>query len=328
MVREPRGGRADRPVVAVLVLDGVPGHHLTTPGLVFDTAAGHHPGVGYQVRLCAAPGLTAVGAPAPLPITLPWSPAGLADADIVLLPGHAAHHERPPETVLAALRAAAARGARIGAIGTGVFTLAATGLLDGRRATTGWRHTEDLARRHPRIEVDPCGTAVADGPFLTAAGVFGGLDVCLRLLAQDHGEATTAATARELTAPLSRYADRVRDRIDRELTDTAGLEPTLHWLRTRLHLPLTPADLAAHAGISVSSLDRRFRAQTGTSAARYLLRLRLDRARELLETTDEPVERITARTGFTSPAALRHHFSHLTGTTPRTYRTRHRNTAL
>ncbi|MFI9330171.1 GlxA family transcriptional regulator [Kitasatospora sp. NPDC052868] len=312
-------------VIAVLVRDGVPGHHLTTPGLVFGTAARDQPGVAYEVRLCAGPGPIGVDGPqAPLRVTAPWGLEGLADADTVLVPGRDGHRGEPAPAVRSALRAAAARGSRIAAVGTGVFTLAATGLLDGRRATTGWRHTEELARLHPRIEVDPAGTVVADGPFLTSAGIFGGMDVCLRLLAGDHGERVAGETSRELLTPLLVHADLVREGIDREIEDSAGIGPTLRWLEDRLHLPLTPADIAAHAGISVSSLNRRFRAQAGVSPPQYLLGLRLARARRLLEDTDEPVERVTALSGFGSPASLRHHFARLTGTTPRSYRARHR----
>ncbi|MEL5954572.1 helix-turn-helix domain-containing protein [Streptomyces sp. CLV115] len=313
-------------VIAVLVPDRLPGHQLTTPGLVFGTATACHPGADYEVRLCAAPGLTTTGAPAPLRIAVPWGLDGLADADVVLIPGQddEGPRDEPAPEVLAALRAAVARGCRIGAIGTGVFTLATTGHLDARRATTGWRHTEELAHRHPRIEVDPIGTVVTDGRFLTSAGIFGGMDVCLRLLAQDHGERVAGETSRELLTPLLSHGDRVQETIDRELAESAGIEPTLRWLEARLHLPLTPADIAAHAGISVSSLNRRFHAQTGATPAQYLLRRRLERARELLEDTDEGVEQVAARCGFTSPAGLRHHFSRLTGTTPRAYRTRHR----
>ncbi|MFJ5724061.1 GlxA family transcriptional regulator [Streptomyces sp. NPDC093149] len=310
-------------VIAVLVPDGLPGHHLTTPGLVFTTAAAGHPDAAYEVRLCAAPGLTTLGSPAPLRISVPWGLDGLADADTVLVPGQDddGPRDEPAPEVLAALRAAAARGCRIGAVGTGVFTLAATGLLDGRRATTGWRHIGELARLHPRTEVDPVGTVVADGPFLTSAGIFGGMDVCLHVLAQDHGERLAGETSRELLTPLLTHADRVQETIDRELTVSSGIEPTLRWLEARLHLPLTPADIAAHAGISVSSLNRRFHARTGVSPPQYLLRRRLERARELLETTDEKVDRVAALSGFASPASLRHHFSRLTGTTPRAYRT-------
>ncbi|MQT01335.1 helix-turn-helix domain-containing protein [Streptomyces jumonjinensis] len=314
-------------MIAVLALDGVPGHQLTVPGLVFGAAAREFPDVAHEVRICTGPGVTVTGAPAPLRITTPWGLEHLAEADIVFLPGHDGYRDGPGAEVLEALRAAVARGGRIGAVGTGVFTLAATGLLDGRCATTGWRHTEELARRHPLIEVDPLGTAVCDGPCVTSAGVFGGLDVCLSFLRQDHGERVAGETSRELIAPLHTDADGVQERIDQELTDSAGLEPTIRWMEARLHLPLTLADIAAHAGISVSSLNRRFLARTGAGPLQHLLRIRLERARTLLGEGEEPVERIAERTGFRSAAQLRRHFGRLTGTTPRAYRAARRANA-
>ncbi|MFI6581026.1 GlxA family transcriptional regulator [Embleya sp. NPDC050493] len=311
-------------VIAVLALDGVPGHQLTTPGLVFGTACRDHPDVTYELRLCAAPGLRATGAPSPLRIATPFGLDSLADADVVLVPGHDGHRDEPPAGVPAALRAAAARGSRIAAVGTGTFTLAASGLLDGRRATTGWRYLEELAGRYPRIDVDPLGTVVEDGPFLTTAGVFGGMDLCLHVLRSDHGRRVADETGRELITPLHTYADDVRDTIDREVTESVGLEPTLRWLEANLHHPLTPADIADHARTSVSSITRRFQTHTGLSPLQYLLRARLHEVRRLLTETDVPIERIAARTGFTSPAALRRHFRTLTDTTPRAYRRAHR----
>lgn len=316
-------------VIAVLALDGAPGHHLTTPGLVFGTACREHPGVSYEVRLCAAPGFRATGGPGPaLAVRPPHGLEGLADADVVLIPGHTGPRAgRPPEGVAAALRAAVGRGGRVAAVSTGTFTLAATGLLDGRRATTGWRHMAELAALHPRIDVDPVGTVVEDGPYCTAAGVFGGLDVCLRLLARDHGRRIAGETSRELITPLHVDADSVQETIDREVAGSAGLEPTLRWIDTHLHLPLTLPEIAAHARTSTSSVTRRFRDRTGLSPLQYVLRARLHEAMRLLRETDTPVEDIAGATGFTSPAALRHHFRALTGTTPRDYRRAHKPAA-
>ncbi|MGA4844145.1 GlxA family transcriptional regulator [Streptomyces sp. G45] len=312
-------------VIAVLALDGAPGHHLTTPGLVFGTACREHPGVDYEVRLCAAPGFRATGGPgAVLAVRPPHGLEGLADADVVLVPGHDGPRAgRPPEGVAAALRATAARGGRVAAVGTGTFTLAAAGLLDGRRATTGWRHMEELAALYPRIDVDPVGTVVEDGPFSTAAGVFGGMDVCLRLLARDHGRRVAGETSRELISPLHADADSVQEVIDREVAESTGLEPTLRWIEERLHLPLTLPEIAAHARTSTSGVTRRFRAHTGLSPLQYVLRARLREAMRLLRETDLPVEGVAGATGFASPAALRHHFRALTGTTPRVYRRAH-----
>ncbi|MFD9303368.1 GlxA family transcriptional regulator [Streptomyces sp. NPDC060048] len=311
-------------VIAVLALDGVPGSHLTTPGMVFGAASRDHPGVEYEVRLCAAPGLRTVCSPGPVPVGLPWGLEGFQGADVVLVAGHPGYRDGPPSSVHDALRTAASRGIRLAAVGTGVFTLAATGLLDGRRATTGWRHTGELGARHPRIEVDPLGAVVEDGPFLTAAGIFGGLDVCLHVLRGDHGARVAGETARELITPLQLDADRVQDTIEQEIMDSAGLEPTLRWLETRLDLAVTLPDMAAHARTSPSSLTRRFRAHTGRTPLQYLLHARLSEAQRLLRETGMSVEEIAARTGFSSSAVLRRHFRSLTGATPRAYRQTHR----
>ncbi len=292
--------------------------------MVFGTASRDHPGVAYEVRLCAAPGLRAVHPPDAVRISPPWGLEGLVGADVVLITGLPGHPGEPPASLRAALRGAAGRGTRVAAVGTGVFTLAATGLLDGRRATTGWRHTAELAARHPRIQVDPLGTVVEDGSFLTAAGIFAGLDVCLHILRSDHGARVAGETARELITPLQVDADRVQDTIEREIMDSAGIEPTLRWLETRLDRVVTLPDMAAHARTSTSSLTRRFRTHTGHTPLQYLLHARIAEAQRLLTEAEIPVEQIAARTGFTSPAVLRRHFRALTGTTPRAYRQTHR----
>ncbi|MFJ4771439.1 GlxA family transcriptional regulator [Streptomyces uncialis] len=312
------------PVVALLVLDGVPGHQLTTPGLVFEAAAGTHPRARTELRVCSVRPAVATAGPLPLDITAPWGTDGLEGADTVVLTGHDGFRTGPPAGVLDAVRAAAARGSRVAAVGTGTFTLAATGLLDGHRATTEWCRTAELAARHPRVEVDPAGTVVADGLFLTSAGVFGGIDLFLHLIGLDHGPAVAGRTVRRLIAPLYEDAGATREEIDRELAGTAGLEPTMRWLEARPQDSPTLAEIATHARTSVRSLNRRFRERTGLTPRQYLLRVRVERARELLETGDLTVDEIAARTGFGSPASLRRHFRRLTGATPSTYRLRSR----
>jgi transcriptional regulator GlxA family with amidase domain len=337
------------PAIAVLALDGVPGHQLTAPLSAFATAARHHPPVAYDVRVCAAPGFTRTGGPGAFRLRTPWGLEGLDGADTVLLPGHDAFRDAPPHDLVEALHAAVARGARVGAVGTGTFTLAATGLLDGRRAATSRRHTEELARRHPRIAVDPEGAVVADGPFHSAAGVLGGVDLCLRLITLDHGVPVAIETERQLFLrlhdqtgnpapttgpdardPASGHAPHPTpgtantaqaDAAYNAVTPPGGsLEPLTRWMQAHLHEPLTLADLAAQTGLGVRSLTRRFRTETGLTPLQYLLRARMQRAQRLLERTDDPVERIALRTGLGTPANLRHHFQRLTGTSPTTYR--------
>ncbi|UFQ16571.1 MULTISPECIES: GlxA family transcriptional regulator [Streptomyces] len=318
-------------VIAVLALDGVPGHQLTAPGLAFGTAARHHHPVAYEVRICAAPGFRGTGGPAPFGVDLTWGPEGLDDADTVLLPGHAGFRDAPPPEAVAALRAAVARGARVGAVGTGTFTLAATGLLDGRRAATSRRHTRELAALRPRVDIDPEGRVVADGPFHSAAGVLGGIDLCLHLITLDHGEAVAIETERQLFLQLHDRPEEHGDGTEPQgdgpeaaynaiTPPGSSLGPVTAWMEAHLHRPLTLTEIAAHAGLGVRALTRRFRADTGLTPLQYLLRLRVQRAQRLLERTDDPVERIATRTGLGTPANLRHHFQRSTGTSPTTYR--------
>ncbi|GAA2656909.1 AraC family transcriptional regulator [Streptomyces spororaveus] len=314
-------------LIAVLVLDGIPGHQLTTPGLVFNAAARHHPWVNYDVRICAAPGFESTGGPAPFRIETPWGLEGLQGADTVLVPGCAGFRDEPAPAVADALRAAAARGCRIGAIGTGTFVLAATGLLDGRRAATSRRHTEELARLHPRIEVDPDGAVVADGPFHSAAGVLGGIDLCLRLITLDHGESVVIETERQ--AFLQLHAPAADPAGDVAATASApsdgSLDEVIRWMEANVQHPLTLAEIADRTALGTRTLTRRFRTETGLSPLQYLLRTRIQLAQRLLERTDDPIERIAARTGLGTPANLRHHFHRYTGTTPGIYRTAFRS---
>ncbi|MFE3068165.1 GlxA family transcriptional regulator [Streptomyces sp. NPDC059247] len=278
------------------------------------------PRVPYEVRICSSTGSVTTGEP-PLGLTTPWGLQALDDADTVLVTGHEAFREPPPPEVADALRACVERGCRTAAIGTGTFTLAATGILDGRWATTAWPNLPELARLHPQVEVVPVGTpSVEDGPFLTAAGLFGGLDLCVDLVERDHGVQTAATTVRQLMTPLHDSAVTDREELEREITDRTDIGPTRAWAEANLHRPLTLSDMAAHARVSVSSLTRRFRAQTGLPPLQFLLRARLHKAQLLLENTHTPIDRIAVQSGFGSPANLRHHFHRLTGMTPSAYR--------
>ncbi|MFE0424079.1 GlxA family transcriptional regulator [Streptomyces sp. NPDC058953] len=215
--------------------------------------------------------------------------------------------------------AAADRGCRVGAVGTGTFALAAAGLLEGRRATTDPRHTRELAVRHPGVVVGPGEEVVADGPFLMSAGVLGGKDLWLRLIEEMHGEAVAREADRRLFLRLpERGGPQAVAVPDPGGADVIG--PVIRWLERELRRPLTLADIAAHAETSVRTLSRRFRSGTGLSPLQYLLRLRVERAQQLLERGDLPVERVAVLTGLGTPANLRHQFQRLNGTTPGAYR--------
>ncbi|MBJ3810990.1 helix-turn-helix domain-containing protein [Streptomyces flavofungini] len=331
-------------MVALFALDGVPAPQLSTPALLFGAASRtFYRRPPYELRVCAAQGTIATAPPGPLRITPERGLDGLADAGTVLVTGYGDCPGPPPPDVLDALRAAADRGARVATIGTGTFALAATGLLDGRRATTAWSHAPELARRHPRIEVELADWPVADGQFLTSAGVLGGKDVCVRIIEEDHGKEAALEADRQLFLMLPNPSDALRatsptphaphaphapateppseNSPPPEPTPLTPLTPTTTWLESNLHRPLTLTDIAAHANTSVRSLNRSFRVHTGLTPLQYLLRARVRHAQWLLEHTDTPVEQIPTRTGLGTPANLRHHFQRLNGTTPTAYRT-------
>jgi transcriptional regulator GlxA family with amidase domain len=199
---------------------------------------------------------------------------------------------------------------------------AATGLLDGRRATTHWVAAALLAERHPEVTVDPDVLYVDEGQFLTSAGAAAALDLCLHMIRKDHGSAVAADAARLSVMPLEREGGQAQFIVHSRPPAPAGttLEPLLHWLEENADRDLTLDDIAARAGTSARTLNRRFREQTGTTPLQWLHRARIRRAQYLLETTSHPVERIATQTGFGSPTAFRDRFKRVVGTSPYAYR--------
>ncbi len=251
----------------------------------------------------------------------------LAGAGTIVIPGWKGPDVEPPPELLDALRTAHARGARIMTICSGVFVLAATGLLDGLEATTHWRYTDDLRARRPAITVVPDVLFVDNGQLLTSAGSAAGLDLGLHLIRRDHGADVANRVARRLVLPPQRDGGQaqfiVRSIDERTATET-GIAQTLDWALERLAEPLEVADLAAHAAMSPRTFARRFAADTGTTPHRWLTRQRVIAAQTLLETTDEPIDRVATECGFGSAATLRRHFTALVQTTPTAYRSRFR----
>ncbi|TNH30578.1 helix-turn-helix domain-containing protein [Micromonospora orduensis] len=304
--------------VAVLALDSVVPFDLATPMEVFQRTRLPDGRAGYRVLVCAATPTVTTGA---FSIAVPWGLDVLVDADTVVVPGVSDPAAATPGAVLDSLRAAAANGARIASICGGAFTLAATGLLDGHRATTHWLATDRLAAQHPRVQVDPNVLYVDNGQFLTSAGAAAGLDLCLHLVRRDHGAAVAADAARLSVMPLERAGGQAQF-ITHEppAPEGATLEPLLAWMRDNARHELTLADIAHHAGMSTRTLNRRFRDQTGTTPLRWLHRVRVHQAQHLLETTAHPVDRVATQVGFGSTTAFRDRFRRITGTSPQAYR--------
>ncbi|MEU4248206.1 helix-turn-helix domain-containing protein [Amycolatopsis sp. NPDC026612] len=305
-------------IVAVLALDQVVPFDLATPIEVFARTRLPDGAPAYEVRICGPAPEVDAGMFALRP---PWDLSGLAAADTIIVPGRSANPP-VPAPVLAALRAAAGRGTRIASICSGAFILAATGLLDGLRATTHWAAAGELARLHPAVDVDPDVLYVDNGQFLSSAGAAAGLDLCLHLIRRDHGSAVAADAARLSVMPLEREGGQAQFIVHDTPPAPRGseLEPLLVWLAENCAEELTLAAIAGFAGMSTRTLNRRFREQTGTTPLQWLLRARVRRAQQLLEATGDSVDRIAGAVGFGSPTAFRERFKRVAGTSPQAYR--------
>lgn len=254
-------------------------------------------------------------------IDTPYGLEVLRRADTILIPGLIGG-DHPPEELLDGLRRAHARGARLMSVCTGAFTLAAAGLLDGRRATTHWSYAGELAARYPAVKVDPGVLYVDEGDILTSAGTAAGIDLCLYVVRQDFGAEIANALARRMVVPPHRdggQAQYVEEPVPRngEADLFAG---TLSWMQEHLDRPLSVDKLARRAAMSPRTFARRFRATTGTTPHQWLLRQRILLAQRLLETTELPVDMVALECGFGSAANLRQHFQRLLQTTPQAYR--------
>jgi AraC family transcriptional regulator, transcriptional activator FtrA len=245
----------------------------------------------------------------------------LARAGTVIVPGWADVDVAPPADLVDAVRAAHAAGARVASLCTGAFVLAAAGLLDGRRATTHWAHTDVLAARYPRVTVDPDVLYVDNGSVLTSAGKAAAMDLCLHLVRADHGSAVANAVARRLVVPPHRAGGQAQFVTTPVPTrDDHPLASLLPWITARLDQPLTVEDLARQANLSSRHLGRHFRSATGTTPLQWLLTQRIRRAQELLENTDAGIDTIAEAVGMGTATTLRRHFNRTVGVPPDTYR--------
>jgi transcriptional regulator GlxA family with amidase domain len=247
----------------------------------------------------------------------------LADADVVAVaPSKPWHREYPPE-LLEALRATVDRGARVLSVCSASFALAAAGLLDGRRATTHWAYTSELAARYPAVDVDPGVLYVDDDPVMTSAGTAAGIDLCLHLVRKTEGASVANGLARLMVVPPHRAGGQA------QFVDTpvppprpgSTLGPLLEWATEHLSEELSVDTLARRAHMSERTFTRRFRAATGTTPYAWVLQQRLLLAERLLESRpDLSMEEVAARAGFGVAAGMRHHFVRERGTPPSAYR--------
>jgi len=315
--------------VAVLAFDGMAPFELGVVVEVFGLPRPELDVEPYALDVCAErPGpLEAVGGFALHPR---HGLDRLSGADTVIVPGQ--RTDRPvSEPLIAALRRAHGRGARVVSICSGAFALAAAGLLDGREAATHWRYADELQRRHPRVRVNRDVLYVDDGDVLTSAGSAAGIDLCLHLVRRDHGSEVANQVARRLVVAPHREGGQAQF-IERpvparpDAAETA-VARTMEWALGRIDARIGLADLAREAHLSPRSFTRHFRRATGTSPARWLLEQRIRASLELLEASALPVEHVGAAVGIPSPAAYRRHFARAMGVSPAAYRRAFRGAA-
>ena len=307
--------------VAAVIGDRVSPFELGVVCEVFglDRTAQGFPGYDFAV-VAAVP--TPVRTSSGFVVDTPHGLERLAAADLIAIPAWDDIDEPPPEDLLDALRAAAARGARVMSVCSGAFVLAAAGLLDGRRAATHWRYAALLAERYPQVKVDSDVLYVDEGSVLTSAGTASGIDLCLHIVRTEHGAAVANALARRMVVPPHREGGQSQyvETPVREHRRGDELSEVLDWALQRLDTPLDVDTLAAQALMSTRTFARRFRAVTGTTPHQWIVQQRLLLAQRLLEDGDDSLEEVARLCGFGSAVTLRQQFLRWRGTSPQRYR--------
>jgi AraC family transcriptional regulator, transcriptional activator FtrA len=274
----------------------------------------------YRFAVCAAE-RGQIRAAGGVNMLVPRGLSMLDKADTILIPGWRDPDEQPPAALLRKIRAAYERGARLASICSGVFVLAAAGVLGGKMATTHWRYADRLAARYPAIHVRPNDLYSVQGQVITAAGSAAGLDMMLHIVRTDHGARVANMVARRLVIPPYRRGDQAQFVMRPVLPDESGrLTSLIDWLRENLRRPHTLEALAARATMSTRTLQRQFADATGFSPYEWILRERVAVAQEMLESRNATLARVADLCGFKSEQSMRKHFRRIAGTSPATYR--------
>ncbi len=310
------------PLVVALVYDGLCAFEFACAAEVFGLPRPEFSPGWYRFETCS-PQRRSLRGQYGMRITADEGLDRLSAAGTVIIPGWKSIDDAVPTRIVAALRAAHSRGARLLSICSGTFVLAATGLLDGRRATTHWRYAEGLQKRYPAIHVDPDVLYVDEGQLLTSAGSAAGLDLCLHLVRRDHGADIANQVARRLVIPPHRdggQAQYIERPVPRRAHDV--LSRLMDAMRRQIDRAFPIEELARMAAMSERTFIRRFKAATGAAPAQWLTMIRLDRARALLEQSSDTIDAIAEQTGLGTATTMRHHFRRRFDTSPSTYRKR------
>ena len=307
--------------VAVVVTEPVPAFEVGIASEVFGVARADPELPRYAYAVCAAtpgPLRTSTG----FHITPSDGLERLDRADLIIVTGAAPPVPPPSQELAEALRRAADRGATVAALCTGAFTLAATGLLDGRTATTHWAYAELLATQFPRVIVDADRIYAVDGPIATRAGASAAIALCLHLVRREHGADIANRVAREMVMPAHRSGGQAQFSRRPVTPPTAGrgLSELLDWAGDHLDADLSVEALALRAAMSPRTFIRHFTEATGTTPAAWVREQRVRLAEQLLERADATIASVARRSGFGSVDTLRRQFRRVRGVGPETYR--------
>lgn len=225
------------------------------------------------------------------------------------------------KTTLRLVQRLARRGVRIASVCSGAYVLAEAGVLEGRRATTHWARTRDFIRRYPGVKLEPDRIFIRDGNIWTSAGISAGIDLALAMVTEDYGEQVAQDTARQLVLYHRRSGGQSQFSSLLELKAPQGrFAPLLSWAREHLEAPLTVEDLAERAGMSARHFARAFAAETGSTPSKAIERLRIEAARERVQSSAEAIERVAQSTGFRDPERMRRAFIRAFGQPPQSLR--------
>ncbi len=276
------------------------------------------PWYGFKVVSHDPSPLKAIGG---IQINVAFGLSELQNADTIIIPGWKGADAPVPHAVINAIKSAHKRGCRIVSICSGVFVIAATGLLNNKTATTHWRYTEKLIQDYPEINVEPDTLYIEAGNnIFTSAGSAAGLDLCLHLIRLDHGAAIANTVARRFVMPAHRQGGQAQF-IERPMGQTHNdLSPVLDHLQRHLDQSITIEQMAAQANMSTRTLIRHFKKATGLTPQNWLTNQRLKQATEMLETSPANIDTIAQSCGFKTPETFRHHFRKKVGTSPSNYR--------
>ena len=296
---------------------------MAGPLSVFQIAAGLVPGA-YEVTVASAEGGW-VRCSAGVPVqTRSWR--GLR-ADTVLVPGgQGAREPQATPAMLAYLRAAHARGRRVASVCTGAFVLAQAGLLEGRRATTHWRHAAELQQRYPAVTVEADRIYVEDGAVWTSAGIAAGIDLALAMVEEDHGRELALRVAREMVMFFKRPGGQSQfsAHLAAQTAERSSIRAIQDYVLAHLKDDLSIPALAARAGMSERNFARVFKQEAGSTPAEFVELARIDAARRLAEESDLPLKRLADEVGYANVDGFRRAFLRRLGVTPSDYRARFR----